>query len=323
MIFSQPRLALFSLLILGASLLAEEITSEHNPIYAGTMLAFYPQNAQPGKLSVEPFLFATRKYGFYTNQWTPPKQKHFDQLSMLIALETGITDYLDFSLDLTGAYSYSEPYHTWLYGDTTAFLGFQIFQDQKNKVSADLRFLIGETFPTGKYDRLNPDKNGSDIFGNGTYATTFLLVLAKTFYWLPKHPFNFNLNLFYILSAPSKVNGFNCYGGAFDTQGKVKPGDQCITNLAIQYSLDRRWVIGLDLHYLHQNKSPFSGKKGSLADGSLPLTRAPSSEQFSLAPCLEYSWSEDFSVALGPWFTVSGRNSVEFMSATGNVFYYF
>ena len=312
----MPLVLLIFLFFFIRPLSAEEITSEHDPMYAGTLLAFFPQNAAPGRLSVEPYIFATKKYGFYSDHWTSPKEKHIEQLTLLMSLETGITDHIDFTLDVSGAYSTSEKHHSWLYGDTTAFLGFQILNDQRKTAIPDLRILLGETFPTGKYENLNPDKNGSDILGNGTYATTFLLVLAKTIYWQRRHPLNFNLNLFYILSTPTHVRGFNAYGGAFDTRGKVKPGDQFITNFAIQYSLDRNWVIGTDLHYFHQNKSPFSSKEGTPA-------HSPSSEQFSLAPCLEYSWSEDLSLSFGSWFTVTGRNAPRFASALGTIFYYF
>lgn len=302
---------------------AEEITSEHAPLYSGTILAFYPQNADPGRLSVSPYLTASKRYGFYNKNWSCPKQKHSDQISFLLSLETGITDYLDITLDLDGAYSNFNHKHSWIYGDTSLFLGFQALHDKRNTATPDLRLLLGETFPTGKYDRLNPNKNGSDIFGSGAYATTLLLVLAKTVYWLPKHPFNFNLNLYYIISSHASIHGFNAYGGSSNTHGKAKPGDQFITNLAIQYSLDRRWALGTDIHYIHQNKSHFSGKKGTLPNGSIPSTTLPSSEQFSLSPCLEYIWSEDCSITLGPWFTVAGRNSLKFMSAAGTVFYYF
>jgi hypothetical protein len=278
----MPYIFLF-FLILATSLRAEKTTSEHNPMYAGTLLAFYPQNAAPGRLSVEPYLFAIKKYGFYTEGWTPPKGKYIDQLDLLLTLETGITDHIDFTLDLNGTYSHFGNRHTWVYGDTTAFLGFQILRDQKKTPLPDFRILIGETFPTGKYEHLNPDKNGSDILGNGTYATTLLLVLAKTFYWAPKHPLNANLNLYYIISSPAKVHGFNCYGGASDTRGHVKPGDQFITNIAIQYSLNRRLAIGTDLHYFHQNRSHFSGEKGILM-GLPPTMASPPLSNLALPP---------------------------------------
>ncbi len=324
---SYPKIFLIAffayLSILDTSLRAEEITSEHEPLYAGTLLAFYAQNAEPGRLSVEPYLFAFRRYGFYTENWGSPHKKHSTQLDLLVSLETGITKNIDITLDVNGAYSHFNKQHSWLYGDTTAFLGFQILHDQKQTATPDFRILIGETLPTGKYEHLNPDKNGSDILGSGTYATSLTIVLAKTCHFSPKHPVNFNLNLYYVVSSLAKVHGFNCYGGAFDTRGKVKPGDQFITNVAIQYSIDRNWVIGTDIHYFHQNRSSFSGKKGTLPDHTSPYVGLPSSEQFSLAPCVEYSWSEDFSCTLGPWFTVAGRNSLQFMSAAATVFYYF
>ena len=108
------------------------------------------------------------------------------------------------------------------------------------------------------------------------------------------------------------------YGGNSTTRGVVYPGLESVVNLAIQFSLDRYWVIGTDVHYVHQNKSRFSGKKGNARKVGLP-----SSEQWSVAPCLEYSWNENLSVSAGSWFTVGGRNSLNFLSMAGTVFYYF
>ena len=244
-------------------------------------------------------------------------------MQLFLSLETGLTKHIDVTLYLTEAYSHCNKRHSWLFGDTSLFFGFQILSDQKEIPSLDMRFLLGETFPTGKYENLNPHKYDSDSFGNGTYATTFLLVLAKTIYWAEAHPINLNLNLSYIVSSALKVHGFNTYGGGFGTKGTLKPGNQFIANFALEYSLTQNWVIGSDIHYSYQDPCSFSGQKGLLADHSVPSLSSLSSNQWSLAPCLEYNWDQNLSANIGSWLTVAGKNAFDFTSILGTVSYYF
>jgi hypothetical protein len=311
--------ALFFLLSKAEGEILEEYPSpgEMLPLYAGTQLAFYPVNAAPGHISVQPFLSYVQKRGIYESNWSFSREKNINQAEVFVALETGITKSLDISLFVNGIYTESRGHGYYRYGDTEMYLGWQILHDQKGKWVPDLRLLVGESFPTGKYDRLSPAAGGGDSSGGGAYETKFLLVIAKTFYPFPEHPFNLNLNLFYILSSNVGIDGISIFGGTEITKGTIRSGDQYIGNFAAEYSLNRYWALGIDVHYIHQNRSTFRPKKDA---SSLNLH---SREQLSLAPCLEYSWSENGSIALGPWFTVLGRNSVNFFNLVANVYVYF
>lgn len=313
----MKRLKIPLLTLVSTALLSSELDNELEPLYAGTQLAFYPTNAAPGHLAVQPYFFYTHLHGTYNPKWSTKSQKSIDSVSTLFSLETGITEWLDVALYLNGAYRRFGNENSWVVGDTGIFFGLQFLSDQKNQWTPDIRVVLGETFPSGKYDRLNPRKGGSDIFGAGAYTTTLVFILAKTFYTQPKHPYNLNLNICYIVSSNAPVHGYSLYGGNSDTRGTAHPGSGFITNLAIEYSLNRFWALGMDMRYVHQNKTPFKGNKSPIKVG------LPSSEQFILAPCLEYSWSVNFSTALGPWFTIAGRNSQAFAGFLGNVYVYF
>ena len=292
-------------------------SEEYIPLYAGTQLAFYPTNAAPGYLAVQPYLFYIDHYGKYSSHWSKKTIKHTDELSLLFSLETGISDWLDVALYLKGAYKKFGNEHSWLFGDTSIYFGFQILTDQKNCWIPDLRFLLAETFPTGKYDHLKPNKGASNAFGAGSFTTTAVLIIAKTFYAYPQHPFNLNLNLSYTYPSHASVHGLSIFGGAPDTRDTALPGSGFITNFAVEYSLNRFWALGLDIRYVHQNKTNFKGATGTLKPRML------SSEQFSLAPCLEFSQSEDLSMAIGPWFSIAGRNAEAFVGVVSNIYCYF
>jgi len=321
----------FVFILLQKSLFAEPSKSPHepkdslgyDPLYAGTLLSIYADNAAPGHMSVQPYIFYTRENGIYEKNWSFHKEKGINEYSLFVALETGITQHLDIALLLTGTYSQVGNRHSFLYNDTKVYLGAQLLVNKKGTWIPDLRLLLGETFPTGKYQHLNPKKLGSDISGAGSFQTSFILVTRKIFYTFPSHPFNFNLNLYYILPTKVHVKDFNAYGGGPKTNGNINPGNQFIANLGFEFSFTRYWAIGTDIHYERQDKSPFHGKRGFLADGSKPKVGLPSYERLSLAPCLEYNFNENFSLAWGVWFSVAGRNTESFISGVANVYYYF
>lgn len=286
---------------------------EYTPIFAGTQLAFYAENIPPAHISVNPYFTYLNRYGQYNSHWREEPRKTIHDFSILLALETGLTEWLDLSLDLNGAYRRYGHKNSWVVGDTTLYLGFQLSRDIKDHWTPDFRILLGETFPSGKYDRLSPSKGGSDIFGAGAYSTSLIVVIAKTFYNL-HHPYNINLNLYYTESTSVPLHGLSVYGGTSSTRGHAHPGSNITVNLALEYSLTQLWALGLDIHYIHQNRTQVKTPSKSYL---------PSFDQFSLAPCLEYSWSSNFSVGIGPWFTIAGRNSQAFAGVLGNIYIYF
>ncbi len=292
---------LFCALVLGSSLFAEDET----PVFAGTLLTYISENAEPGHLIYQPVLFVTGFYGVYNKHWKEKDRKTIGQVDLNTTLETGITKNFDISVIFDGFYNRYRGRGTVLYGDTEVDLGWQISRDKKDSWVPDARLLVGEIFPTGKFQHLDPEKGGSDISGAGSYVTVVVGVIQKIFYVWPNHPCNFNLNLIYFWPTKVKVSGLNVYGNG---EGTASPGNHFIADLGLEYKFDKYWGAGTDFRYEHQGKSSF--KRGGL----------PSSEIFSLAPSLEYNFSENLTLAWGAWFSVAGRNSLAFASGVVNLY---
>ncbi|MBS0627446.1 MAG: hypothetical protein JSS09_04470, partial [Verrucomicrobia bacterium] len=177
---------LYSLLLLSSLHLYARDSHSYTPIYSGTLLAFYPENTSPGQFEIEPYLYQTTIPGSYTQNWSIQKQQPIHELSFSLFLETGITDWLDFSLMLNTSYNQIRNLHTSLLGDTQAYLGFQVLSDIKGSWTPDIRLLLGENIPTGKYQHLSPQKQLSDSSGSGSYETSLIFVTRKIFYSFPK-----------------------------------------------------------------------------------------------------------------------------------------
>lgn len=305
-------------------LLFSKLNSEHppqnGPLFAGTQLAFYSTNAAPGDFAVQPYLFSIYNYGAYTKDKALSKGDESFENTVLLSLETGITRFLDISFIMHLDYNGAAGRESLLYGDTKVILGLQTSLSQKGTWVPNSRVLIGGSFPTGKYDKLNPKKGDSDISGSGAYELLLIAVISKEFWSFETHPLKANLNLIYTVPSMANVKGFNAYGGIFDTRGSASPGHRVTVNLGLEFSLSHHWAFGADLRYTNENRSTFSGEKG-FPKGTPPFSCSlPSSEQFSIAPCLEYSWSENISVTLGAWFTVYGKNSQAFAGGVANVY---
>lgn len=296
---------------------------EYKPIYAGTLLNFYSQNAAPGRLVFEPLFFVTHFYGAYDSNWKKQNQKNVNEVELILSLETGITDFIDFNLIVGGFYTHIDGFSSWRYEDTWALFGFQISSDIKDTWIPDFRIVVGQTYPTGKFEKLNPEKNLSDASGSGSVTTYLIAVWQKIFYTFPKHPFNINLNIWTLFPNELSVRGFNVYGGGFETKGRVNPGMEYVASLGVEVTLDKHWEIGTNVFYLHTNSASFKGDRGVTLDGLPAKVGLPSSEQLSLAPSLEYNFNQNMSMAGGAWFTVAGRNSEAFVSAILEYFYYF
>jgi hypothetical protein len=138
--------------------------------------------------------------------------------------------------------------------------------------------------------------------------------LSELFHFSGMHYLSARLYFSYFFLAPVHVKGFNVYGGGFETKGKVRPGNVFNTILGLEFSLTQRWALALDITHSYQNKTRFSGNQGILKIGEGAIVGGPSKNQISLAPAIEYNFSENVGVIAGAWFTIAGRNSTEFVS---------
>jgi hypothetical protein len=285
----------------------------YEPIFAGTLLSFFPNNVPPGECLIEPFLFAGTVSGVYDSEWKNNHLFKYFESQLLLLVETGITPWLDIALTFNENYSLSNGRKSYHYGDTRLFLGFQITTNKPDSAIPDFRIVLFESFPTGKYQHLDPRKNIADVTGSGAFETWIVAVIRKIVYFTPRQTMSFNLNLGYDIPSKAHVKGFNLYGGDAKTKGSVVPGHQFVGNLSLEYSLSVNWALGLDLRYTHQNTSRSNHRDIHL----------PSSEEFSLAPCIEYNPNTHFSVEAGAWVSVAGRNTIAFTSGVLTVSWFF
>ncbi len=181
---------------------------------------------------------------------------------------------------------------------------------------------VAQNIPTGRYEKLNRKKNGVDATGSGVYFTGFSLNVSKVFWWMSTHPFAWRLSMTYdIPTIRAQVQGFNTYGGGFDTRGKVRPGNILSVDTSIELSFTQKWVLAVDLAYSYQNHTTFSGHKGRTPSGGTASVGGPSNDSLSCAPAIEYNPSDHMGFLAGVWFSITGRNSGDFISGILSMYY--
>jgi len=296
-----------------------------NPWYTGPLLAPSATLIDPGSYNIQPYLFVTWDYGKYQQSGKMERTPTLFQLYPQIPFQFGITKWVDGIITLKAQYNKENGRSFFDLADLPISLGFPILT--QGPYAPAILFSIQEVFPTGKYQKLNPTKNGIDATGAGAYTTNFYLNFGKVvWWWWLAHPMQFRLSLEYSIPSDVSVKGFNAYGGGYDTNGKVHPGQTFSADFGYEFSITQTWALALDIVYNYSFKTTFDGYLGRVAidqDSALASVGGPYNDQLSLAPAVEYNWNENLGLIVGAWFTVWGRNSTAFASGVFSVTYSF
>lgn len=278
------------------------------PWYTGPLITGSANNVPKRKINIQWYLYNTIQYANYADNWKMVGVPNVYTINPLILFQRGLSDWLDFTFIGQWFFKWRKHAYAQHCGDTSTQFGFQLVTQTAHRPS--LRLVLGETYPTGKYRNLNPAKGGIDATGAGAYQTSIGLNYNKIFWKIKLHPISLRISGSYVIpDAKVKVQNINAYGGGPGTRGKVKVGQTINVDIGIEVSLTQHWVFANDIAYTHSFKSTFHGNPGlSIANG------APSSDQLSLAPAIEYNFNSKAGFIGGVWFTVAGRNSSSFVS---------
>jgi hypothetical protein len=295
----------------------------YQPWYTGPLISISSNNQDKGTYNIQPYLYFRDSYGIYTNEWKHHSVAKTHAVETEVFFQRGLTNWLDFTFITRASYKEKQHKHSFQYGETSGELGFQLLKEEDLTPKPSIRIIFRETFPTGKYKNLNPNKNNTDSSGNGAYASLFGLIIGKVVYWITDHPISWRFNFLYIKSSKVSVSGFNSWGGGYGTKGKITPGDILGGFFAFEFSFTQRWAYAMDIIYLYENKEKFKGNPGVDSNGNPVATAGSNKVQLSLAPALEYNFSSTLGVIGGLFFSVTGKNSQEFITGVISLEYTF
>lgn len=292
------------------------------PLFTGPLLTPSGHVVPAGYINVEPYAFYTVTTGVYDSDWNSISTPDFTTFNTQLPVFVGLTEWANILVVAQSEWNETEGVSSFEYGDMIVELDFQLIHDTEHNTLPGLKFYIQEVFPTGHYDRRDPQNLTTDISGKGSFKTTFGFVITRMFNLWACNYLSLRLNGFFIAPSKVDVHGFSAYGGAPDTRACVKPGTCFGSLFGMEYNFTRHFAFACDAQVVYGNKTTFSGFPGTLPDGNPAPLGFPSSFQFSLAPALEYNFNEHLGIIGGVWFSLAGRNTTRFISGVIAINYF-
>ncbi|MBS0625893.1 MAG: hypothetical protein JSS32_07580 [Verrucomicrobia bacterium] len=292
------------------------------PWLTGPLIAPIGAVVPYGSFEIQSYVYCTTNTGAYNKNWSTVSSPHnFFSLNPQFLLFFGLTSWMDINITPQFFYNRSHGQHSTQFGDLPIALDFQLLDPAATPYFPGIKLIVRETFPTGSFQNLTPHKLLTDQTGAGTFASAFNLLLYKVYHLGGHHFLSTTYSAGYTITSPVHVHGFNTYGGGYGTNGRALPGNSFQGIVSFELTLSKNWVLAIDNVYTHTDATQFYGTVGTTAAGLPATIGAPSSEQVSFAPAIEYNFSSNLGIIAGCWFTAWGRNSTQFRSGVINLDY--
>lgn len=285
--------------------------------FTGSLLTGGAKTASAGSASIEPYLIYSSVQSVYDEHGRrQSKEAPSEQWQILLPATFGITDRLQGQLSVGAVRASSEAQHSDGARVTDTKLGLQYMLQAPNDdgTRPAISVALAHRFPTGDYDRL--DANPLNGTGNGASVNTVSL-LSQQYVWLPNgRPLRWRAQAAYSPSPDRiTVRGVSVYGTPADFRGHVRLGDSVGLSTAVEYSIDQHWALALDLTYDHYSSSRLIGVQQSSTQMADAIDRRDSARSvYSLAPAIEYNFSERVGLIAGVHFSVAGRHNDAFVA---------
>lgn len=274
------------------------------PWFTGPLLAPAGKTIPAGHFNFEP-------YGFYTEY-----PAHFRNIEVIPVLTAGINNFMDLQTSLPYDYSWDRDQHGNGFSDYSIALGFQALKQKEQGLLPDLRIVLQEVIPTGRFERLNPRRLGTDQTGSGAYQTFIGLNFQELFTFKNGHYLRTRLGFVASFASHVFVEGLNTFGGNPFTEGTVRPGNGYAVDLAAEYTLTQHWVPVMEALYVHGDKTAFNGNPGFTPGGTVGSVGGRGGESVSLAPAIEYNFTANLGIIGGVWFSITGPHAAKFTTTT-------
>ena len=281
--------------------------------WTGPLLAPNAATLPQGHWLLEPYVYDVMTYGHYDADGILRSTGAAHDVGSQSYIEYGLVDRLTLGLiPRLGLHESSAGQNSsgFTLGDTTLQAAFGLTQFHPGSHIPATSLVVGETFPTGKYDRLDGPPNGA--IGSGAYATTVSLY-SQTYFWMPNgRILRTRLDLSYEVSEWASVQGVSIYGTLGGFQGRAHPGSTFVGDLAFEYSATQRWVLAMDFWWEHDGNTRVEGGYApaiTSALSSYAVRDSGADELLYLAPGIEYNWNARMGVIAGARVAVAGRNT--------------
>lgn len=278
--------------------------------WTGPMLANTPATAPRGHSLIETYIYDATTQGTYTVSGARQRAPHANSYGTLTYLIYGLADKTGFGLLPTAGYNTvsGEPSSAGPgFGDLMMLLQRRLITFHACRWLPIISVAVEETLPTGRYDRLG--NRPTDGYGAGAYMTNPEF-LSQMYFWLPNRRIvRTRLDISDAFSHSVNVMDASVYGTSTGFRGTARPGSSFYVDNSWEYSVNRSWVVATDITYRSTGNTRVSG---SYVQGPPSVTlNSGRSDEWGLAPAVEYSWKPYLGVLLGVRLFPAARNTYD------------
>jgi len=300
--------------IFGVILILSSTLLQASPWFTGPILAPAGKTIPRGHINLETYGFFTENIGNFDRSWRLVRGGGGQTTQINPLFSYGLADGVDMQFSLPYIINRSHDRTGKYLGDSSALLGLQLIEQKESLWRPNLRFTVQQIIPTGRYDHLNADNEGTDATGSGSYQTAFALNFQHLLELPYAHYLRTRLSITYQYAQYADIQGRNSFGGNTMTSGKIRPGNLSSFDLAGELTITQHIVAVMEGFYLTRQVTKFKGFPGMDRHG-LPLTIGRGDvEELSLAPALEYNFTENYGIIAGVWFSTEGKDAPDFKS---------
>ncbi len=277
------------------------------PWFTGPLLIPSAHVVKVGDVKFQPYLNTLVNVGRYNSHWRCERAANFYKEQLRLQTKFGILSLVD--VQIIPIVKYQETRGSSFFGlaDVPVELNLQLFRSTRRRGGPALKFSVRSFLPVGKYDHLSEEKQKTDGIGRGCWFPGVGLVFSDLWHVSGLHYVEIRFGSEYRWGVPVSIEGRSVYGGTGETRGSVIPGNYMNFDGAIEFNLTQRWALSCDLRYRHHDKGQFSGTS------QVPIS-LPSKDSLSIAPAIEYNWSQRLGMTGGVWFSLMGRNYPKFIN---------
>jgi hypothetical protein len=281
--------------------------------WTGPLLAPNAATLPQGHWLIEPYVYDIMAYGHFDQNRNLTSTGASHNIGSQSYIEYGLIDRLTLGLiPRLGLHESSAGQDSsgFTVGDTTLQAAFGLTQFRPGSHIPSTSLVIGETFPTGKYDRLDGHTDGA--LGSGAYSTT-VSFYSQTYFWMPNgRILRTRLDVSYEMSRWASVRGLSVYGTSDGFSGRARPGPSFVGDLSFEYSATQRWVLATDFWWEHDGNTRVEGSYLPIIASATPphtVQDSGSDDLLYVAPAIEYNWSPRMGVIAGARIAAAGRNA--------------
>jgi hypothetical protein len=299
---------IFAFSALASPALADDVPRQslNDAWWTGPLLAPSANTLPQGHVLFEPYFFDVVTTGKFDaaghGEGAPPQHVTGSQSY----LNYGLLD--RFTVGVIPRFSHVEPASGrqtsgLAFGDVTLQAQYRLTSFHEGSWLPTTSINVGETLPTGRFDRLD---RASDGVGSGAYSTS-VAVYAQTFFWTPNgRILRTRLDLTWQFGGATTVKDLSVFGTNNGFRGRADEGDSATADLAFEYSATRNWVLAMDLWWERDASTALIG--GYPAGPALRSDLGASTEVY-LAPALEYNFNGAVGLIAGARIEAAGRNT--------------